>query len=120
MYFRYTYADSQANNLRSVCPLLNHIIETSFTDSAVTKKMTGEAVASNLRLLLVNLLRLSTCEGTKIIIIEDAQWLDKASWQLARDIIASKIEKLMLVLVTRPMEDVEIAKMYSKSYGVEI
>ena len=50
-------------------------------------------------------MRLSTRKNVKVVIIEDAQWLDKSSWVLLKELASAKIERLLIVVVTRPMQE---------------
>ena len=50
-------------------------------------------------------MRLSTRINVKVVIIEDAQWLDKSSWVLLKELASAKIERLLIVVVTRPMQE---------------
>lgn len=80
-------------------PLLNPVLRTNLPENELTSQMSGELRASNTIDLLCRLLAGRTpC----VLIIEDAHWLDSASWSLLGQ-VASRVEGMMLVIVTRPI-----------------
>ncbi len=98
---------------RPFAPLLNPILPLDLPDTDTTAQMTGEVRQENSLQLLTDVLitatstKLSTGVSTKplILIIEDAHWLDSASWALIRR-VQSQLSPLLLVLVTRPFDDI--------------
>jgi class 3 adenylate cyclase/tetratricopeptide (TPR) repeat protein len=90
--------------LTRLAPLLNALLPLEIPETEVTEMMTGEARAENTRLLLLRLLELNMRKSSGLIVLDDAQWLDSASWALA--LAASRnIKPLMLVIVMRPAVD---------------
>lgn len=90
--------------LMRLAPLLNALLPLEIPENEVTEIMTGEARAENTRSLLMRLLELNIHKSPGLIILDDAQWLDSASWALA--LAASRnIQPLMLVIVMRPAVD---------------
>ncbi|MFL7837805.1 MAG: AAA family ATPase [Candidatus Promineifilaceae bacterium] len=89
--------------IRQLAPLLNAVLPANFPDNELTEKMAGEARANSTRNLLVNLLA-TTLEqsGGLILILEDAHWLDSASWALAAQ-VHQLLSPVLLLIVTRPM-----------------
>lgn len=69
--------------------------------------MTAENRAEMTRDLLVHILRKSV-ERTApmVLVLEDAHWLDSASWALA-DAVRRQVPRVLLVLATRPLSDEE-------------
>jgi hypothetical protein len=107
--------------LARLSPLLSGIVAVDLPDSALTRAMTGEVRADNTRDLVVRLLQRAvavppgapTDEGPApppdvarphVLVLEDAHWLDSASWALARQ-VAEQVAPLLLVLATRPLSE---------------
>jgi tetratricopeptide (TPR) repeat protein len=89
-------------DLAHLAPLLNPILPLDLPENEFTREMTGEVRADNTRDLLLRLLQAATSRNPTLIILEDAHWLDSASWSLA---LAARrqVGPLLLVLATRPM-----------------
>jgi class 3 adenylate cyclase len=87
-----------------LAPLLNAVLPTDLPDNDLTAQMTGEVRAGNTQDLLIALLKNREEETPLLLIIEDAHWLDSASWALAR-LVSRDIPALLLVIATRPLAD---------------
>ncbi len=87
-----------------LAPLLNAVLPTDLLDNDLTAQMTGEVRAGNTQNLLIALLKNRAEETPLLLIIEDAHWLDSASWALAR-LVSRDIPALLLVIATRPLAD---------------
>jgi class 3 adenylate cyclase/tetratricopeptide (TPR) repeat protein len=90
--------------LDKLAPLLSHVIDLDLPDTALTAEMQGEARAFNTQDLLAHLLR-SWSQGrgqALLLVIEDGQWLDSASWGLLRH-VARTVEPSLIMLATRPL-----------------
>jgi class 3 adenylate cyclase len=87
-----------------LAPLLNTVLPTDLPENNLTAQMTGEIRAGNTQDLLVALLHARTEETPLLLVVEDAHWLDSASWALTR-IISRDIPTLLLVIATRPLSD---------------
>ena len=87
-------------------PLLNEILQVNFPATELTANLEGSILAENTRLLLTTLLRRSALQIPKVITIEDAHWMDTASWALLLDVahLAADVP-LSLILTTRPLGD---------------
>ncbi|UCG22622.1 MAG: AAA family ATPase, partial [Chloroflexota bacterium] len=84
-------------------PLLNDILPMGLADNELTAAMTGEIRAKNTLDLLVALLRGARGNGQPMmIVIDDAHWLDSASWSLLER-VRRDLSNLLLLVVTRPM-----------------
>ena len=75
-------------------------------DNELTAQLTGEVRADNTRELLVQLLQppAATPAGRAarlLIVLDNARWLDSASWGLAQVVV--RVRPLLLVLATRPL-----------------
>jgi class 3 adenylate cyclase/tetratricopeptide (TPR) repeat protein len=84
-------------------PLLNDILPMGMAENELTAAMTGEVRANNTLDLLVALLRGAAGDGQRLmIVIDDAHWLDSASWSLLER-ARRDLPNLLLLVVTRPM-----------------
>lgn len=85
-----------------LAPLLNVVLPLDLPESELTAQMTGEVRAVNTIELLTGILSAAALERRLVLILEDAHWLDSASWALAR-IVVREVATLLLVIVARPM-----------------
>jgi predicted ATPase/class 3 adenylate cyclase len=99
--------------LLELLPLLKAVLALDFEETETTIRLTGANRAAKTREYLVELVRwvkskadLQALEKPKplIIIIEDAHWLDSASWELA-ELVSQQVQSLLLVITTRPMPE---------------
>ncbi|MFQ5617302.1 MAG: AAA family ATPase, partial [Anaerolineales bacterium] len=88
-------------DLQRLAPLLNDVLPLNWEDNEFTQDLAGELRANNTLELLVHLLQDSARQAPKVLILEDAHWLDSNSWALAR--AAQRVRSLLMVIVTRPM-----------------
>lgn len=85
-------------------PLLNSILPVGMPESDLTRGMSGEVRASNTGALLVYLLKQTkNASDPLVIILDDAQWLDSASWNLL-DRVRREMSTLLLVILLRPFK----------------
>ena len=74
-------------------------------DNELTAQIAGQVRADNTRKLLLDVLQ-RAASAPLIIILEDAHWLDSASWALALDVgRRARDFAILLVIATRPMPD---------------
>jgi predicted ATPase/class 3 adenylate cyclase len=89
-------------------PLLNDVLDLDLPDTELTASLDPATRQRGLVSLLVTLLRAWSRDQPLILVLEDAQWLDSLSWELAihvaRALVASS-DPLMLVVVTRTAEE---------------
>ena len=85
-------------------PLLNAVLPLDLADNEITQQMIGQVRADNTRELLLRVVQHRTRRGPSLIVLEDANWLDSASWALTMA-ISQHIPSLMLVITTRPLSD---------------
>ena len=88
----------------SWAPLLNAVLPLDLPENEVTVAMTGPVRGENTRDLLVHLLRGVTTREPLVIVLEDAHWMDPASWALLAA-VQRRVGGALLVLVVRPMPD---------------
>jgi class 3 adenylate cyclase/tetratricopeptide (TPR) repeat protein len=85
-------------------PLLNAVLPLELPENEVTVAMTGPVRGENTRDLLVHLLRSAAVREPLLIVLEDAHWMDPASWALLAA-VQRRVGSALLVLATRPMPD---------------
>ena len=88
-------------------PLLDTVLPLDWPENEITEQMTGKVRADNTHELLVTLLQQAINSGSStgapyVIVLEDANWLDSASWTLAL-LVAQQVQPKLFVIVTRPM-----------------
>jgi len=88
----------------ALAPLLNTFLPLDLIDNELTEAMTGQVRAENLRNLLIKVLKREANNLPLLLAIEDAHWLDSASWTLALTALQN-IQPLLLVVATRPLTD---------------
>jgi class 3 adenylate cyclase/tetratricopeptide (TPR) repeat protein len=93
--------------LARLAPLLNSVLPLELPDNELTAQLTGEVRADNTHQLLVQLLQppVATPAGRAaplLMVLDDAHWLDSASWALT-SLVVARIRPLLLVLATRPL-----------------
>ncbi len=90
--------------LLRLAPLLNAVLSLSLQENNITRQMTGQVRADNTNELLLHLLQATATGSPTLLVLEDAHWLDSASWVLTR-LVSQRVQPLLLVLVTRPLVD---------------
>lgn len=88
----------------ALVPLLNLVLGLDFPETSVTQQMKGQVRADNTRTLLLHLLRISLDQVPQVIVLEDAHWLDSASWSLALAVHQQALP-LLCVMATRPLAE---------------
>lgn len=97
--------DFSPENLQLVrlAPLLNPVLPYPLVDNTLTAQMRGEVRAENTRRLMLHLLQSFARSRPLLIILEDAHWMDSASWTLALH-LAEHLKNTLLVLALRPLD----------------
>lgn len=90
-------------HFQDLLPLLNVVLPLDLPENELTAQLSGEVRANNTLELLVGLLQTHTQTQPLVIVLDDAQWLDSASWVLTRQ-VSRDLQPLLLVLVTRPLD----------------
>ncbi|MEA3208315.1 MAG: hypothetical protein QOE70_1372 [Chthoniobacter sp.] len=93
-------------------PLLNSVMALDLSDSELTGGMTGQVRADNTNDLLLRLLQAACASRPTALVIEDAHWLDSASWALVL-LAAQQIPSALVVLTTRPFAEPVAAELHS-------
>jgi class 3 adenylate cyclase len=99
--YEHVLAQLQALGQQERAPLLNVVLPIDLPDNELTLEMTGKVRADNTHALLVALLQKAASTHPLRIIIEDAHWLDSASWALAQAVVG-QVQPLLFIVVTRP------------------
>jgi class 3 adenylate cyclase/tetratricopeptide (TPR) repeat protein len=87
----------------SFSPLLAPVLPVPVPDNDATAGLTGQVRADRRLALLVDVLAGVARRAPTVLVLEDAHWLDTASWALAQR-VARRVAPLLLVLATRPGE----------------
>ncbi len=91
------------DNLHQLAPLLNAVISLDLPENSLTQAMSGLSRATKTHELLVAILQQAATEQPLLIVLEDAHWLDSASWALT-EVVSQQVNPLFLVLVSRPLD----------------
>ncbi len=89
-------------DLAGWAPLLRAVLPVDLPDNELTSHMTGRVRGENTRRLLVELLEAEARRRPLVVSLDDAQWLDSASWELV-ELAAQRATRLLLVLAMRPV-----------------
>jgi class 3 adenylate cyclase/tetratricopeptide (TPR) repeat protein len=92
----------RAVGLEERAPLLNVVLPLDLHDNDLTAPMTGKVRADNTHDVLVALFQQAAARQPLLLVLEDAHWLDSASWALALAVLR-QVSPLLLVLLTRPL-----------------
>ncbi|HEY1011668.1 MAG TPA: adenylate/guanylate cyclase domain-containing protein, partial [Herpetosiphonaceae bacterium] len=87
-----------------LAPLINAVIPLDIPENELTSQMSGQVRADNTQHLLLDLLQRFARVTPLLVILEDAHWLDSASWALTR-LVARDVRPAMLLLATRPLSE---------------
>ncbi len=96
----------EALGMAARAPLLNVVLPLELPDNYLTAEMSGKVRADNTHEVLLALLQKAASEKPLLIVIEDAHWLDSASWALVSAVMR-QVQPLLFVLVSRPLSSFE-------------
>jgi class 3 adenylate cyclase/tetratricopeptide (TPR) repeat protein len=85
-------------------PLLNSVLPLDLPDNELTAQLSGEARSDNLHEMLLRLLEEEALAAPVTLLMEDAVWLDSASWALVQ-LVQRELSPLLLVLASRPFSE---------------
>lgn len=88
--------------LRSRAALLSGLLPVSFEETEATERLQPQARAEVTREVLVSLLLREAVQGPLVVVLEDAHWMDSASWELA-EAARRRVPALLLVIAARPL-----------------
>lgn len=84
-------------------PLLGAVLGLKLGDNELIAAMTDEVRAANVRTLLLAALAHLAAAGPLVVTLEDAQWLDSASWALLLAAVRT-IPNALFVVTSRPID----------------
>eukprot|EP00002_Diphylleia_rotans_P013901 TRINITY_DN2708_c0_g1_i14.p1 TRINITY_DN2708_c0_g1~~TRINITY_DN2708_c0_g1_i14.p1 ORF type:complete len:1414 (-),score=281.61 TRINITY_DN2708_c0_g1_i14:609-4850(-) len=94
-------------DLIKLAPLLNSIIPNlRMPDNDIVRDMGSQARAENTRFLLLSLLRLAAERCPFVLLVENGQSMDSASWALLR-LAATQIPSILFVVAMRPSGELD-------------
>jgi class 3 adenylate cyclase len=91
-------------------PLLNTVLPLGFPENKLTGGMPPAIRRRTTRLFLVRLLQLAfdsskmARRAPRLIVLDNGQWMDEASWELALS-ASRQVRPLLMVIVTRPIDE---------------
>ncbi len=100
-------------------PLLSAVLPIELPENEVTAAMTGQVRGENIRDLVGHMLRRVAMREPMLIVLDDAHWMDPASWSLL-EAVHRRLGKVLLVLAARPAEGAapeELERMLSPDAG---
>ena len=89
---------------RELAPLLLPILPFDLPETEATEGLATKGRAERRQDLLVSLLTRAVDSRHTVLVMDDGQWLDSASWALL-EAVHQQIDGLLLVIVTRPLLD---------------
>ena len=99
-----------------LAPLLNVFLPFHIPDNELTAELSGEVRANQTHDLCLALFQHATRDTPHLLIMEDAHWLDSASWVLLR-LVSRDVPALLIVTVMRPVHDpvpADLARMLAR------
>ncbi|HEY9898155.1 MAG TPA: adenylate/guanylate cyclase domain-containing protein [Pantanalinema sp.] len=85
-----------------LAPLAGAVLQLELADNAHTAAMDAKVRADNTHALFLNLLGEAAKRAPLVVVLEDAHWMDSASWALTA-LCAERIPSMILLLTTRPL-----------------
>lgn len=67
--------------------LLNDVLPLGFDETITTQRMGEQARAEGTAELIVRLLKVATARQALLLVLDDAQWMDSMSWQVAHQVL---------------------------------
>jgi class 3 adenylate cyclase/tetratricopeptide (TPR) repeat protein len=95
---------AQEPAVNGLAPLLNAVLPLELPENEQTAALVGVARANATRDFLLRLLQTAAGRAPRLLVLEDAHWLDSASWALALA-VAQQVRPLLLVIATRPINE---------------
>ncbi len=85
-------------------PLLNPLMPVRFPENDTVRAMTAQDRSQVTRELLAGLFARASEGRPTLLVLDDAQWLDSASWALANTVLQES-SSVLIVVVTRPLQN---------------
>ncbi|MDX1571603.1 MAG: adenylate/guanylate cyclase domain-containing protein [Xanthomonadales bacterium] len=90
--------------LPHLAPVLNDVLPLGIGENELTAQMDGEVRAANTRNALVRTIEHCGAHQHHVVVIDDAHWMDSASWATLLRLIQD-LQPLLVTLFTRPISD---------------
>lgn len=90
------------DGMAELAPLLDAIVPVGLDDNDRTRLLQGEARARQTHELVARLAQAVADTEPLLLVIEDAHWLDSASWQLLAD-LQQALQRVAILVATRPL-----------------
>lgn len=103
LYAQLLNSVQESPELVELLPLLNGILPLDLPENEITMQMRGQVRAHNIHAVLIYLLQRLTRHGPLLLVFDDAQWLDSASWSLLR-LVSRTLPTTLIVVATRPWD----------------
>lgn len=87
-----------------LAPLLDPVLSLDIPDNDTTIQLAGAVRAENTRDMLIDLLGREGSRGPTLVVLEDAHWLDSASWTLL-DRLRRDLPGILVLVTMRPVAD---------------
>jgi class 3 adenylate cyclase/tetratricopeptide (TPR) repeat protein len=98
------YLEKVDPSLIPLAPLLNIVLPFYLPDNEITAQLSGEVRANQTHDLCISLLKYATARIPHLLIMEDAHWLDSASWALLR-LVSRDVPSVLIVTALRPVQE---------------
>lgn len=86
-----------------LAPLLNGILSFEIPENDLTRQMNERARAETTQQLLLRLIQRWQADAPMAVMVDDAQWLDSASWRLS--FLLSRLPRTLVVVASRPLPE---------------
>jgi class 3 adenylate cyclase len=90
--------------LLDLVPLLNIVLPLDFPETEITASLSGKERADKTHQFLTEILQICGQQSPKLLVLEDAHWLDSASWTFALQ-VSQQVQPLLLLISARPMRE---------------
>ncbi|MDA0266969.1 MAG: AAA family ATPase, partial [Cyanobacteria bacterium] len=97
------WLEAQPQSIQQRGPLLTPMLPFDVPDTEYTQALTGPERSEATRNLVVELLQNATQTAPTVLVLDDAHWLDSASWALLLA-VSQTVTSVLTVVATRPME----------------
>lgn len=88
--------------LHDFAPLLQAVLPIAWPDNEHTAPLSGAARAHKTREVLLSMFERSSRRRPLLVVVEDAHWLDSASWALL-EMVCRDLERVSVIITIRPL-----------------
>ncbi len=99
-----TYLERRLPHVLPMAALLNIVLPIDLPENDLTAAMSAEVRGNNIAEILTEVLAQKAQERPLLLVFDDLQWFDSASWALIRR-VSRELEGLLMVLSTRPLPE---------------